>query len=288
MAGSPNIANYCGSNQTFPTARHYNLANALQARGALEEATTAYHEALRLKPDSAETHNNLGYTLWDLGRVDQAVDSFRTALRLDSGDAEINSNLILALHYQPDATAEMIAAEQRAWNHRFGDSVRPRAFSHPNDRTPDRRLRVGYVSPDLWGHVVGRNVMPLFQHHDHQQLEVICYSTSPRQDQLTEDIRQHTQLWRNVAGLDDEALANIIRQDGIDILVDLSQHTVGNRLQVFARKPAPVQVSFAGYPEGTGVEAIEYRISDRWLEGNSECRPAIPHSAFRHSGSFHR
>ena len=252
----------------------YNLGNALRDRGALEEAMAAYHEVLRLRPDYADAHNNLGYTLWDLGDVDRAIDSFRAALRLNGEDAEVHSNLILALHYQPGATSELIDAEQRAWNHHFADSVRSEILLHTNDRRPDRRLRVGYVSPDLWDHVVGRNVLPLITHHDRQKFEVVCYAGAMRQDQITESIREHAPLWRNVAGLDDEELAKTIRQDGIDILVDLSQHTVGNRLRVFARKPAPMQVSFAGYPGGTGIEAIQFRISDRWLDGEGKMQDA--------------
>src|SRR5262249_15008747 len=116
----------------------------------------------------------------------------------------------------------------------------------------------------------------LFQHHDSRNVDVLCYAAVALPDRITELIRREVPVWRSTLGAGDEALAEMIRQDRIDILVDLAQHTGGNRLPMFARKPAPVQVSFAGYPESTGVEAIEYRISDRWLEKgtmpNDECR----------------
>ena len=145
----------------------------------------------------------------------------------------------------------------------------PIILPHANDRNPERRLRIGYVSPDFRDHVVGRNLLPLFRCHDHRNFEIICYSGGIRPDRLTDEFRQHADQWRNTAGVADEALAEMIRRDGVDILVDLTQHMAGNRLPMFARKPAPVQVSFAGYPESAGLDAIEYRISDRYLEADS-------------------
>jgi len=137
------------------------------------------------------------------------------------------------------------------------------------DRSHGRRLRVGYVSPDFREHVVGRNLLPLFECHDRRNFEILCYAGVVRPDNLTEKFRQSADVWRSTVGVGDDALADRIRQDGVDILVDLAQHMAGNRLPVFARRPAPVQVSFSGYPESTGLEAIEYRISDRYLEGTS-------------------
>ena len=134
----------------------------------------------------------------------------------------------------------------------------------PTTPNPERRLRIGYVSPDFRDHVVGRNLIPLFRRHDRRDFEIFCYSGVTKPDKLTEEFRQRADHWRNTAGVADEAFAEMIRRDGVDILVDLSQHMAGNRLPMFARQPAPVQVSFAGYPESTGVEAIEYRISDRY------------------------
>jgi predicted O-linked N-acetylglucosamine transferase (SPINDLY family) len=112
--------------------------------------------------------------------------------------------------------------------------------------------------------------MPLLKSHDHRNFEILCYSAAINPDPITGAFRRHTQQWRNIVGIGDQALADLIRRDGVDILVDLSQHTAGNRLPVFARQPAPVQVSFAGYPASTGMETIGYRISDRYLESEIE------------------
>src|SRR5262249_51940507 len=122
-----------------------------------------------------------------------------------------------------------------------------------------------YVSPDFRDHVVGRNLKPLFICHSRSEFEIVCYSGVVRPDELTKEIFSYSDRWRSIVGLSDNAVANMIYQDGIDILVDLSQHMAGNRLRVFTLHPAPVQVSFAGYPETTGVSSIKYRISDRHL-----------------------
>jgi predicted O-linked N-acetylglucosamine transferase (SPINDLY family) len=179
----------------------------------------------------------------------------------------------------PDQDERVIAAVQREWNRHILDPVRPSIRPHTNDRNRERRLRIGYVSPDFRRHVVGINILPLFKHHDSENFEIVCYSGVLKPDSLTDEFRQRTALWRETYGVPDEALAETIRRDGVDILVDLSQHAAGNRLSVFAHQPAPVQVSFAGYPESTGLETIEYRISDRWLEAGG--------SAFRRTERVH-
>jgi predicted O-linked N-acetylglucosamine transferase (SPINDLY family) len=133
-------------------------------------------------------------------------------------------------------------------------------------------LRIGYVSADFRDHVIGRNLLPLFRHHDRTKFEVICYADVAHGDAKTEEFRRGAERWQSIVGLDDAACAEMIRRDEVDILVDLSQHLEGNRLAVFARQPAQVQVSFAGYPASTGLETIGARISDRYLESKIEDR----------------
>src|SRR5208282_4759325 len=124
---------------------------------------------------------------------------------------------------------------------------------------------IGYVSPDFKYHVVGRNLLPLFRHHDRQQFEITCYAHVLQPDAMTGRFQQHADGWRNIVGLTDAQIANQIREDRIDILVDLALHMSGKLLMVFARKPAPVQVTFGGYPGGTGIDAIDYRLTDPYL-----------------------
>jgi predicted O-linked N-acetylglucosamine transferase (SPINDLY family) len=227
--------------------------------------------------------------------LDEAVAAYRRGVeRLPEVSAGYSS-LLLTLHYLPGLPEGTIAKERRRWNLQIGEPLRKTILPHPNDRNPNRRLRVGYVSPNFCEHVAGQNLRPLFRYHDHREFDVFCYSGVTQPDSLTEEFRQHADHWRSTIGVSDEAVARMIREDGVDILVDLALHTAGNRLPVFARQPAPVQVSFAGYPESTGLEAIQYRISDRWLEacasefedrrseigpsGESELR--LPHSELR-------
>jgi protein O-GlcNAc transferase len=246
-----------------------NLGVALKERGQLDEAVAAFRRALEIKPGYAEAHNNLGAELAGQGQLDEAIAAFRQALKINPEHSAAHSNLVYTLHFHPGHGERTIAEERRCWDRQFGESLKQIILPHGNDRNPDRQLRVGYVSPDFRDHVVGRYLLPLFERHDRERFEILCYSCDARSDWMTERLRALAGRWRNVVGNSDARLVEIIREDGVDILVDLTQHMAGNRLPVFARKPAPVQVSFAGYPDSTGLEAIEYRISDRHLEPDS-------------------
>jgi predicted O-linked N-acetylglucosamine transferase (SPINDLY family) len=147
-----------------------------------------------------------------------------------------------------------------------------KALRRPHESTaePDRRLRIGYVSPDFREHPVARFVLPLFREHDREQVEVFTYSDVTRQDPVTRMLRDHVDRWRDVATLRDEQLTDLVRADEIDILVDLAAHSGHNRLLAFARKPAPVQVTYLAYCSTTGVDAIDYRVTDRFLDPPGE------------------
>jgi len=248
---------------------HNNLGNALRDQGQLDDAAAASRRALELKPDYPEAFNNLGVALAAKGEIEESIAAFRHALRLKPEHAATRSNLIYTLLFLPGDHRASISEECRRWNQLFGEPQRQIVRPQANARSSERRLRIGYVSPDFRDHVVGRNLMPLFRRHDRRNFEIACYSGVVRPDDLTNEFRQRADIWRSTVGVGDDALAEMIRRDGVDILVDLAQHLAGNRLPVFTRTPAPVQVSFAGYPESAGVDAIERRISDRYLEADS-------------------
>jgi protein O-GlcNAc transferase len=246
-----------------------NLGTELAGQRKLGEAIAVYQRALKLRPDYPEAHNNLGVALKDLGELDEAMAACRRSLELKPDQSWTHSNLIYMLHFHPGHDDGTISEERDRWNRRFGGGFKRLVQTQANDpAVAGRRLRIGYVSPDFREHPVGRHMLPLFQNHDDRDFEILCYSGVTRSDRLTEELRQLAREWRSTVGVGDEALAEMIRRDGVDILVDLTQHMAENRLPVFARQPAPVQVSFAGYPDGTGLEAIEYRISDRYLEAD--------------------
>lgn len=251
----------------YPEA-YNNLGIVLARLGLLDEATAAYRRALAIRPDYPEARNNLGGALLGKAQVDEAMSEFRDILRLHPDSAWVHSNLVYAHHFHPTGGGRRIAEEQERWNRQFGSLSRRTTRSHRRERDPGRRLRIGYVSPYFREHVIGRNLWPLFQHHDHEEFEIFCYADAIRPDAFTGEFRKRAAQWRNTAGMSDEAFADAVHRDGVDILVDLTLHMEGNRLPAFAHRPAPVQASFAGYPASTGVNAIRYRISDRYLEVN--------------------
>ena len=245
---------------------HGNLGNALKGMGQLDDAFASFRQAIRLKPDLADVHNNFGNALKDIGRLDEAIAEFRQAIRLNPNFASAHSNLVLALLYHPGFDAGMIREELCRWNQQHAEPLKRFIQPHANNRDPDRRLRIGYVSPDFRDHVVGQNLLPLLRGHDHGQMEIFCYADVVRADAITEQFKRRADSWRSIVGMSDSELADQIRQDRIDILVDLALHTGSNRLGVFARKPAPVQATFAGYPGSTGLETIDYRLTDPYLD----------------------
>lgn len=238
---------------------------ALEAAGRLDDAVARFEAALRNDPNFARAHRCLGYVRFHLGQVEASAESLQRALELEPTDAAGHSGLLLVLNCHPDYGPEQIAAEQVRWRERHVAHL-PRFREFPNGRETGRRLRIGYVSPDFRGHALGFNLLPLFKQHSGTGVEIHCYAEIRKPDIVTEEFRRHAQVWCETNGLSDEQVADRIRADRIDILVDLTLHSPNHRLGVFARKPAPVQVTFAGYPGSTGLDTIDYRLSDPWID----------------------
>jgi predicted O-linked N-acetylglucosamine transferase (SPINDLY family) len=245
---------------------HSNLGIALADQRKLDEALAAYRQAIALKPNLAEAHNNLGYALKDMGQLDDAIAAHRHAIRIKPDYVKAHDNLVFTLQFHPGYDGAMIHEELRRWDQQHAEPLKKLIQSHSNNRDPQRRLRIGYVSPDLGQHAVGQSLLPLLREHDHRQMEIFCYSSIVRPDALTGQLRRHADVWRSIVGLSDFQAATLIRQDRIDILVDLSLHTAKNHLLVFAHKPAPVQVTYLGYCGSTGMDAMDYRLSDPYLD----------------------
>ena len=250
---------------TSPEA-HSNLGLALKKHGRLDESIPCFEEAIRLKPSFAAPHSYLGNVLRDQARLEEALDCLRRARDLDPENHSFHSSFLghLALHPRYDQRA--ICEEHHRWEQEFAKRYTQAVHSPAGRPGPDGRLRIGYVSPDFREHVVGRNIWPLLRNHDREQFEIVLYASHERGDAMTERFRQLADKWVEIAGWSDDKVSEQIQEDRIDILVDLAVHTTGNRLLVFARKPAPVQVSFAGYPGTTGLTAIDYRLTDPYLD----------------------
>jgi predicted O-linked N-acetylglucosamine transferase (SPINDLY family) len=243
-----------------------NLGSVLKDLGELDESIACHRRAIELAPDFAEAHNNLGNALKERGDVGEAVDCFRRALEFKPRFPWAHANLIYTLHFSPEPDAAVIWGEARRWEAHYAEHLRRAAAPHANDPTPDRRLRIGYVSPDFRAHPVGRFLLPLLEAHDRNRFEVFCYSGVQQPDAVTKCCRAQADTWCEAGSMADADLAAQIRQDQIDILVDLSMHMAGQRLLVFARKPAPVQVTYLAYCSTTGLRAIDYRLTDPYLD----------------------
>ena len=245
---------------------HYILGTVLWRQGQLDEAVVSYQLALREKPDDVDAHLDLGNVYKQQGRLDDAIAAYRTGLHHKPDAAYVHTNLVQTLLYHPACDAGAFLRECRRWNEQHAQPLAHLIRAHTNDAQEDRRLRVGYVSSDFRDHVDSFFTVPLFSNHDHRQFEIYCYSGVTLPDQLTERIRGYADCWRSTAGLGDQEMAELIRADQIDILVDLKMHGRDNRLRVFARKPAPVQVAWLGYPGTTGLDAMDYRLTDPHLD----------------------
>lgn len=259
------IAQYQGAieRRSDDALAHTHLGVALAAKGELEAAVAAHRQALAHDPGLAEAHNNLGIALKDQGALDEAADGYRAALALRPENATFHSNLLMSLCYDPAIDGAALLAAHREWDAAHGSGEPP---NFGIDTDPDRVLRVGYVSPDFYSHSVASFVEPVLAHHDRGQVLVACYSDVATPDDVTARLEDVSDLWRDTVGMSDTSLAEQIRADGIDILVDLAGHTANNRLPVFARRAAPVQVTWIGYPATTGLAAMDYRLTDEWAD----------------------
>jgi predicted O-linked N-acetylglucosamine transferase (SPINDLY family) len=247
-------------------AAHLNLATIFLDAARLGEAIKSARRSLELSPELSTVHNFLGNALKDDGSVEAAIASFDRAMALKPKDAAVHSNKVYTMQFLADCDGRALFEEQRRWNDLHARPVKQFGPCDDHDRTADRKLRVGYVSPNFHSHAESFFVVPLLESHDHSQIELHCYSDVIREDSVTERLRRCTDVWHNCLGLTDDELAGRIQGDRIDILVDLSMHMARNRELVFARKPAPIQVAWLAYPGGTGLDAMDYRITDPWID----------------------
>jgi predicted O-linked N-acetylglucosamine transferase (SPINDLY family) len=261
-----------------------NLGDLLLTSNRVGEAIACLEEAARFAPGLAELQIFLGNAYAKQGRLEEALGCYRRALAEQPQFAATHQIALFTLHYSSGADPNALAAEHRNWAERHAAPLLTPGRRHVNTPDPERRIRVGYVSGDFRQHPIAYFTAPVIEAQDQNQIEAVCYATG-RADAWTERIRSHVSLWRETGGLGDAELADLIEQDRIDILVDLSGHTAGNRLLVFARKPAPVQVSWLGYSGTTGMQAMDYLIADPQVAPVEEEAPFVE-QPLRLSGCF--
>jgi protein O-GlcNAc transferase len=242
------------------------VAAVHQGRQELDEAIALLTRAIAEVPTSAPIINSLGNAFRVSGRLTEAIECYIRANQVGEEDIVAASNYLYSLQFHPDYDPHRILAEHRRWDDKYAGPLRDSISSHPNDRSPERRLKIGYVSPDFRAHCQALFTEPLLANHDHEKFQIFCYSTGLKPDGVADRLKTYADVWRTAPGVSDAGLAEMIRADEIDILVDLTMHMAFCRPLVFARKPAPVQVTWLAYPGTTGLAAMDYRITDPYLD----------------------
>lgn len=240
---------------------YHNLGTVYQAMGRTGDSIAAFEAALKLNPRLALALNSLGSACMGQNDFERAEQCFRQCLEVNPADLRARSNLLMLLNYLPDADPEKVLAEHLEWG-RVAQSRIPRMAPAEHVGEMNRRLRVGYLSSDFCEHSVASFIEPVLRHHNRARFEVCCYSDLPTPDATTQRIRESVDLWRDITKLTDAEAARLVREDRIDILADLAGHTGNSRLGIFAAQPAPLQITYLGYPNTTGLDTIDYRITD--------------------------
>jgi len=241
------------------TAAMNNLAAALRSLRKLSEALAWLDRALEINPHDAKSYGNRGMVLVSMGRIDEALQQLQRSIELKKDTDRSHSNYLFALNYAPGMSPDMLLAEHRRFDAQFGGHIPP---TFTNTRDPARRLRIAYVSGDFRNHPCAFFIEPLLASHNPAQVETFCYMSARDEDDYTRRFKALAHHWRDASMMMDEDLQAAMLADGIDIAVDLAGHTGGGRLTAFARRLAPVQVTWLGYPATTGLSAMDYRLTD--------------------------
>uniref|UniRef100_A0A7S4UB31 Probable UDP-N-acetylglucosamine--peptide N-acetylglucosaminyltransferase SPINDLY n=1 Tax=Alexandrium monilatum TaxID=311494 RepID=A0A7S4UB31_9DINO len=252
-----------------------NLGVAYTTTGRLQEALEYLSRAVAVAPTYAEAYNNLGWLFWDHGDLAQALRMYERCIELSPTSKNPSQNRLLALNYLHGVSSERVFAAHRAWGERFC-----RELGHPftdwlSARQMKRPLRVGYISPDFFTHSVSFFCHCLFEHRNSELFDIYLYSNTAREDEKTELFKNMVppDRWKKVLGRPAQEVANLIREDSIDILIELAGHTANNRLDVVALKPAPVQFTYIGYNNTTGLGAVDYRVTDAVVDPPDSQQP---------------
>jgi len=246
-------------------------ARALVRGGKFEQAAAALEHALQRDPGDAAAWSALADVRFELAQVDEAIVAYRAALERAPASLRVRSNLLFALAHREDDPSRLLE-EHKRW---ASVAAQERDTAHgvfDNPRDPARPLRIGYLSGDFRAHAISMFIEPVLARHDAERIAVHCYDNAPSQDVVARRLRGYGGAWRDIRGLGTAALRELVRSDGIDILVDLAGHTAGNRLADLAQRLAPVQATWLGYHGTTGLAAMDYRLTDRHADppGESE------------------
>jgi protein O-GlcNAc transferase len=240
---------------------HNNLGIILKNQGKLGLAIASYRKAISIKPDYAEAHGNIAGALKDQGKLPDAIESYRKALSIKPDLVKVHSNMLLCMLYgNYEQTSSLY--EHKLWNDRHAEPLKSSMCKHKKGVDQEKKLHIGFVSGDFRNHAVSYFLESFFETYSKKKLKFYCYYNFYNEDVVTARFQKMVDGWRKIAGQSDQVVVEMIQADNIDILVDLSGHTKNNRLLVFARKPAPIQVAWFGYPNATGLAAMDYMLTD--------------------------
>lgn len=265
---------------------YYNIGTILQRHDKFEEAISYFQKAIEISPDYADAYNNLGVVLTDRGQLNEAETYFKRSLQIKPDKSIPYSNLLLNMNYNSHYGPQDIFSEHLQFAKQFAEPLCSAISPHTNERSPSRLLKIGYVSPDFRRHSVAYFIEPVLTEHNPEHIEVFCYSNSLIIDEVTRRIQARTAQWRTIVGMSDEDVAELVRKDNIDILIDLAGHTAGNRILLFAHRPAPIQVSWIGYPATTGLSVIDYKIVDGYTDPSEKTEQFYTEKLMRLPESF--
>jgi len=263
----------------------FGLGNAFCDQYRYAEAIAAFENAIRIRPSMAFAHNNLGHVLQRQGRLAEALASFKAAVTIQPDFLEAWQNYLFSLNYVAGYSPQEIYDEHLKFGAWLEGACQKQGIAEGSARA-SKRLKIGYVSPDFRAHAVAYFIEPVLVHHDHEQFEVYCYYNHSVADGVTLRLKSMADHWRDISGTSDDDVAKRVREDGIDILVDLAGHTAGGRLRTFARKPAPVQATWLGYTCTTGLAAMDYRISDVYADPVGMSEPYYSETLYRLPDTF--
>ncbi len=280
------VAAYRRANALHQTAPNYlNLGSALAAVDELDQSVAVIAKAIELAPKWSDPQQAMGSALSWCGNLDAAITAFRKAVELDPKNDRAHSALLYTMLFHGGYSPQKLRDEHVEWARRHTADIIALP-PPPNDRSPDRRLKIGYVSPNFRHQAVSNFVLPIIASRNAWETEIFCYSDAIAVDARTAELHRAADEWRDTAALGDEQLANLIRQDRIDILVDLTGHIGHGRLKAFACKPAPVQVTYIGYQATTGLGQIDYFLTDEWSDPSRQTEAFLVEKPFRLPQAF--
>lgn len=259
-----------------------NLGIAYSQASLYSKSLDYYEKALSIEPGYADVYQNIAISLESMGQFEQAAENFKKALAINPSSSLAYTGYLFCLNYNTNLDEEFIFREHRKW----GETVRQKSSESPAFDYKHKRLRIGYLSPDLRAHPVSFFIEPVLEQHDSEQFEIYVYHDHMVNDKVTNALKQHVEHWCDVVRLTDTELANRVRNDEIDILVELAGHTATNRMQVLAEKVAPVQVNYLGYPNTTGLSTIDYRLTDAWADPEGQTEKFYTETLYRLPGGF--